>query len=98
MTKGITDSNEFQPLAALRKAANHPAVAEIEGGGMDAGRVFIHLKSGWIFDGYDALSASVGVNLESEGASMTRAEIARENREQLAYKFSLIVRRAQVAA
>lgn len=90
MSAPITDANEFAPLAALRKAADHPAVAEIEGAGADAGRVFIHLKKGWVFDGYEALSASVGVMLDSEGASMTRAEIARENREQLAAKMALV--------
>jgi len=98
MTKGITDSNEFQPLAALRKAADHPAVAEIEGGGCDPGRVLVHLKDGWTVKGYDARSFGVGVALESDGASMTRAGILRENRKQLAYKLSLIVRLAEVAA
>lgn len=93
MKKIITNANGFEPIAALRKAATHPAVDEIEGGGCDDGRVFIHLKDGWMFEGYDSASASVGVDLDSEGATMKYAEISRENRENLAYKMSLVVRR-----
>ena len=92
MTSVITDTNGFEPISALRKIAAHPAVDEIEGGGMDAGRVFVHLKDGWKVKGYDTRSFSVGVALESEGASMRYAEISRENRNQLAYKMSLVVR------
>jgi hypothetical protein len=87
----IYDTNEFEPMAALRKAATHPGVEEIEGGGADPGRVFVHLKDGWIVDGYDCHSFSVGVALESEGRDMPRGAISKANREQLNYKLSLVV-------
>lgn len=56
----ITDHNDFPDMPALRKAARDKRVREIEGGGMDDGRVFIHLVSGYVFDGYDSSSKSVG--------------------------------------
>jgi hypothetical protein len=58
----IKDTNDFKPVSALRKAAADPRVEEIEGGGMDDGRVFIHLKKGYAFGkGYDTThSKSVG--------------------------------------
>lgn len=56
----IGDTNDFPDIAALRRAARDPRIREIEGGGMDDGRVFIHLASGFVFDGYDSSSKSVG--------------------------------------
>lgn len=56
----ITDDNDFPDMPALRRAARDKRVSEIEGGGMDDGRVFIHLVSGYVFDGYDSSSKSVG--------------------------------------
>jgi len=56
----ITDSNGFRAMAALRKAALDPRIEEIEGGGADEGRVFIHAKPGWRFTRYDTISASAG--------------------------------------
>lgn len=93
MTPIITDANGFEPIAALRKIATHPAVCEIEGGNADEGRVFVHLKDGWIVEGYNTQSFTVGVCLNGEGASMRYAEISRKNRKDLAHKMSLVVRR-----
>jgi hypothetical protein len=59
MTK-IGDTNGFRALATLRRAAADPRVEEIEGGGMDEGRVFIHLKAGWWFASEGTTSISVG--------------------------------------
>lgn len=66
MKSKITNSNDFKPFRSLISAANDPRVDEIEGGGMDDGRVFIHLKSGYCFGhGYDkAHSKSVGNSSE----------------------------------
>jgi len=59
MSAIIGDTNGFKPLSALRKAAKHPAVEEIEGGGMDDGRVFLHLRDGFAFSGE---GKSIGVS------------------------------------
>jgi hypothetical protein len=67
MTALIGDTNGFKPLSALRKAAKHPAVEEIEGGGMDDGRVFLHLRDGFTFDG-EGRSIGVGDALEVQQA------------------------------
>lgn len=56
----IGDTNGFKAIKTLRKAAQDPRIAEIEGGGMDDGRVFLHASSGWKFEGYDSCSKSVG--------------------------------------
>ena len=88
----ITDANGFEPIAALRKIATHPAVDEIEGGGCDLGRVLVHLKDGWTIKGYNARSFGVGVCLDGEGATMKYAEISRENRKDLTHKMSLVTR------
>ncbi len=47
-------------MAALEKAAVDPRVEEIEGAGMDAGRVFVHLKPGYIFRADGCHLRSVG--------------------------------------
>lgn len=61
MTASIGDTNGFKAMATLRRAAADPRVAEIEGGGMDEGRVFIHLKPGFWFGPYERThSQSVG--------------------------------------
>lgn len=56
----IGDTNDFPDMKSLRNVARDKRVREIEGGGMDDGRVFIHLVSGYVFDGYDSSSKSVG--------------------------------------
>lgn len=40
--------NGFRAVKTLKQVEQDPRVAEIEGEGMDEGRVFIHLKKGWI--------------------------------------------------
>jgi len=59
MSALIGDTNDFKPLSVLRKAAKHPAVEEIEGCGMDNGRVFLHLRDGFTFGG-EGKSIGVG--------------------------------------
>lgn len=61
MAASISNTNGFKPMSALRKAAADPRVDEIEGGGMDDGRVFIHFKNGWAYPYPDTThSRSVG--------------------------------------
>lgn len=48
-TAKIANLNGFRARKALFKAATDPRIAEIEGGGCDEGRVFIHLKRGYWF-------------------------------------------------
>jgi hypothetical protein len=56
----IKGRNGFPSFMALRDAARDPRVAEIEGEGMDDGRVFIHLRDGYWFEHYECGSKSVG--------------------------------------
>lgn len=57
----ITCLNRFRAVVALNKVAADDRVQEIEGEGMDEGRVFIHLKPGYILGGgHDTHSFSVG--------------------------------------
>lgn len=56
----IGDTNGFKAMKALQRAAADPRIAEIEGGGLDDGRVLLHAARGWKFDGYDSASKSVG--------------------------------------
>ena len=49
MNPKITDTNGFRALKALEKAAALDAVDEIEGNGMEPGRVFIHLRAPYRF-------------------------------------------------
>ena len=56
----ITDANGFSPMRALVKVAADPRIDEIEGAGMDDGRVFLHLCDEYWFEGYDCGSKSVG--------------------------------------
>jgi hypothetical protein len=62
----ITYRNGFRAIKSLIRAAEDPRVAEIEGNGMDEGRVFISLVRGYRFTNwsdapYDhTLSRSVG--------------------------------------
>lgn len=60
----ITDANGFEDMRALRRVARDARIREIEGGGMDDGRVFLHLRSGYVFDGYASSSKSVGDDFE----------------------------------
>lgn len=57
----IGDTNHARYIKALIKAADDERVEEIEGGGMDEGRVFIHFKTGfWLGPCEATHSASVG--------------------------------------
>lgn len=56
----ITNSNDFEDMKALRKAARDKRIQEIEGHGMDEGRVFLYLVPGLIFSDYGTRSKSVG--------------------------------------
>jgi hypothetical protein len=65
-TAKVGDLNDFPHLAALRKIANDPRIAEIEGGGLDSGRVFLHASLGWLFG--EQRSKSVGSREEIKQA------------------------------
>lgn len=56
----ITDANGFSPMRVLVKVAADPRIEEIEGAGMDDGRVFIHLTEDYWFEEYECGSKSVG--------------------------------------
>ena len=56
----ITNSNGFRGMATLQRIARDSRIAEIEGGGMDEGRVFLHAAAGWRFRDYGTVSKSVG--------------------------------------
>lgn len=60
MKSKITDSNDFADMKALRKVARDKRVREIEGNGMDEGRVFLHLVPGLRFSDYGTTCKSVG--------------------------------------
>lgn len=65
-------TNGFRAMKALEKAALDSRVEEIEGAGMDEGRVFIHLKKGFIFGaGEGAHLKSVGSKAELESTLRT---------------------------
>lgn len=70
----IKSTNGFRALAALRKVALDPRVDEIEGEGMDEGRVFVHFYSGWIHesDGTHSFSAGSAAELRDEMTSMIK--------------------------
>jgi len=57
MTK-ITDRNGFKAWSSLRRAVyNDDRIEEVEGGGCDEGRVFIHLAKGYWFGQYEGTSS-----------------------------------------
>jgi hypothetical protein len=60
MHRKITDANGFRAMRTLTKAACDFRVDEIEGAGMDDGRVFIHLADGYWFEHYETVSKGVG--------------------------------------
>jgi len=60
MHRKITDTNGFRAMKSLKKAADDPRVDQIEGAGMDDGRVFIHCVEGYWFEHYETVSKSVG--------------------------------------
>ncbi len=64
----ITDANDFADMKALRKVARNKLIEEIEGGGMDEGRVFLHLVDGYEFTGHGTTCLSVGDAAEIEYA------------------------------
>jgi hypothetical protein len=56
----ITNGNGFRARRALEGAARNPLVSEIEGGGCEKGRVFVHLVKGWWFEIHQCSSKTVG--------------------------------------
>lgn len=60
MKSKIGNTNGFSAIATLRKAALDPRVNEIEGEGMDKGRVFVHFNNGWIHESDGTHSFSAG--------------------------------------
>lgn len=68
MTAKIDNLNGFKAKAAIRKAAEDPRIEEIEGWGMDEGRVFIHLAPGFCYDS-DAGSHDENQHLRSVGSA-----------------------------
>ena len=68
----ITYSNGFPAMKTLEKAARDPRVVEIEGNGMDEGRVFIHLRPEYVFYLSECSCRSVGSAAE---VRMTMASI-----------------------
>jgi len=67
--KAIEFPNGFRAMASLRKANDDPRVAEIEGAGMENGRVFVHLETGFWFGPHEtAHSRSVGSAAELRDA------------------------------
>jgi hypothetical protein len=53
-------TNGFRAMKTLEKISTDARIDEIEGAGMDEGRVFIHLKRGFIFRNEGAHLMSVG--------------------------------------
>lgn len=56
----MIDFNGFKAVKTLQRALTDSRVDEIEGAGLDDGRVFIHLKRGYTFTLHEAHSCSVG--------------------------------------
>jgi hypothetical protein len=61
-------TNGFRAMKALERAASDARVEEIEGAGMDEGRVFIHLARGFWFAVDGCHSRSVGSAAELKDA------------------------------
>jgi len=49
---------------ALDEVRKDPRIADVESEGCDHGRVFIHLRPGYVFAGYDGRSKTVGSSQE----------------------------------
>ena len=81
MKSKITYSNDFSAMKTLEKAALDPRVVEIEGHGMDEGRVFIHLRPEYVFYLSECSCRSVGSAAEVRMAMASI--ITREEFEQL---------------
>ena len=57
----LTERNGFRALGALHRAAADPRIQEIEGNGMERGRVFLHLHEDyWFGQGTECGTRSVG--------------------------------------
>ena len=73
----ITYTNGFSVVKTLQRAAADPRVIEIEGNGMEEGRVFIHLRPGYVFSLSECSCRSVGSAREvreTMASIMTREE------------------------
>lgn len=64
-------TNGFSAMKSLEKAGTDPRIVDIEGAGMDEGRVFLHLKHGFYFK-YD------GCHLKSVGNAAELRDAMRE--------------------
>jgi hypothetical protein len=63
----IGDTNGFRAMSSLIRAAEDPRIEEIEGAGLDEGRVFLHAADGFKFDG-ECTTQSVGSIKELKNA------------------------------
>lgn len=61
-------ANGFRAMKSLERAARDERVDEIEGAGMDEGRVFVHLKRGFYFKNEGCHLKSVGSAVELKDA------------------------------
>jgi hypothetical protein len=64
----FSNTNGFRAMASLKRAAEDTRIEAIEGAGMDEGRVFLHLKRGFIFSPDFAHLKSVGSAAELKSA------------------------------
>ena len=62
----IRDVNEFPDVKALQRATKHEGILEIDGAGMDEGRVFLTAKDGWAFDRQHGVTEVVSVGSASD--------------------------------
>ena len=92
MRKKIGYTNDYQPESLLREIAKDKRVEEIEGEGMDCGRVFVHLAPGYYVEGYGTHSFGTGLCLGFDTRNMTQEQIEKENRQDMKYRMSLIKR------
>lgn len=74
MHKKITYRNGFRAIKALDKVAADPRVEEIEGNGMDDGRVFIHLVDGLWFGPMECTTCKSVGNIEEIKYAMSLIE------------------------
>lgn len=72
--KKITYLNGFRAVKALERVADDPRVEEIEGGGMDEGRVFIHLVKGLWFGPHEMTTCKSVGNAQEIKSAMSLIE------------------------
>lgn len=78
----VTDLNGFRAVKALLRFAADYRIAEIEGSGLDSGRVFIHLRSGFRFaHPYLTVTLSAGSVAELKYARSLIEKMPREKKK-----------------